>query len=317
MQNEFIRKDDIMSYNLQDGVWPVMLTPFTEQGEIDYDALEHLIKWYEKSGVTGLFSVCQSSEMFYLSLAERVNLAKFIKEHSTIPVLASGHVSYGIKEQVEELKKIAATGVDAVVLITGLLAKEDEDDDKLINNLSIILKELPETVPLGLYECPFPYKRLLTKKVIDYCIKSKRFYFIKDTCCDSKEIKRRIKQLEGTCIKLFNANTATLLESIKNGVAGYSGVMANFHPQLYTWLLQNYKSQPEIASWLQSILTMCSFIELKGYPENAKYALKHMGHPITTFTRRFNKSNLNATSEDEIRQLILLSEEIEKYLKSI
>lgn len=306
-----------MSYSLQDGVWPVILTPFTEQGEIDYDALKHLIKWYEKSGVSGLFSVCQSSEMFYLSLAERVNLAKFIKEHSTIPVLASGHVSYGIKEQVEELKQMASTGVDAVVLITGLLAKEDEDDDRLINNLSILLKELPETVPLGLYECPFPYKRLLTEKVIDYCIESKRFYFIKDTCCDSKEIKRRIKQLEGTSMKLYNANTATLLKSLNDGVAGYSGVMANFHPQLYVWLLQNYKSKPEVASWLQSVLTMCSFIEVKGYPENAKYALKLIGLPVTTFTRKFIKSNLNATSEEEIRQLNLLSEKVEQYLDSL
>ena len=33
------------------GVWPVMLTPFKENGEVDYRGLEALVNWYiEKSG---------------------------------------------------------------------------------------------------------------------------------------------------------------------------------------------------------------------------------------------------------------------------
>ena len=52
------------------GVWPVMLTPFTEDGRIDYNALEHLVNWYIDKGCDGLFAVCQSSEMYYLTLEE-------------------------------------------------------------------------------------------------------------------------------------------------------------------------------------------------------------------------------------------------------
>ncbi len=303
-----------MSYELQNGIWPVMLTPFNDQGEIDYKALQQLIEWYIKNGSTGLFAICQSSEMFYLSLEERVQLARFIKEHSTVPVLASGHVSSGLGDQIEELKQIAATGVDAIVLISSILAKEDEDDEVLIKNLKVILKELPENIPLGIYECPYPYKRLLTEKVIDFCIQTKRFYFIKDTCCDAKEIKRRIHQLEGSCMKLYNANTATLLESLKDGAAGYSGVMANFQPQLYSWLVNNWNKDPDTASWLQAVLTMCSFIELKNYPENAKLAIKLMGYPISTYTRKFTRSFINATIQDEVVQLNLLTDKITQLL---
>ena len=46
-------------------------------------------------------------------------------------------------------------------------------------------------------------------------------------------------------MKLYNANTATLLESMREGAAGYSGVMANFHPELYVWLTENWKNEPE------------------------------------------------------------------------
>ena len=37
---------------------------------------------------------------------------------------------------------------------------------------------------------------------------------------------------------LFNANAQTLLPSLELGAAGFSGVMANFHPDLYARLYQ-------------------------------------------------------------------------------
>ena len=46
------------------GLWPVMITPFTDAGEIDYASLEALIEWYERHGAAGLFAACQSSEIF-------------------------------------------------------------------------------------------------------------------------------------------------------------------------------------------------------------------------------------------------------------
>ena len=63
-------------------MWPVMLTPFTERGEVDYNALERLIAFYEEGGCSGLFAICQSSEVFYLSLEERVKIADFVKKHA-------------------------------------------------------------------------------------------------------------------------------------------------------------------------------------------------------------------------------------------
>ena len=50
------------------GIVPVMLTPFTDEGEVDYGSLERLIEWYLANGADALFAVCQSSEMQYLSL---------------------------------------------------------------------------------------------------------------------------------------------------------------------------------------------------------------------------------------------------------
>ena len=37
------------------GSWPVMLTPYTDKNEIDYDALKELVDWYIENGVSDVY----------------------------------------------------------------------------------------------------------------------------------------------------------------------------------------------------------------------------------------------------------------------
>ncbi len=67
-----------MKKTIAGGVWPVMITPFTEDNRIDYDAVLRIIEWYDKNGVDGTSQYASPSEMFELSPQERVELAKFI-----------------------------------------------------------------------------------------------------------------------------------------------------------------------------------------------------------------------------------------------
>ena len=91
------------------GTWVTMITPFTKENKIDYPAWPKSIEWYIQKGIDGIFAVCQSSEMFYLSLAERVELARFVLERAAgrIPVVVSGHVSESLDDQIEELSAMA------------------------------------------------------------------------------------------------------------------------------------------------------------------------------------------------------------------
>lgn len=307
-----------MNHDFHNGVWPVMLTPFTEETEIDEAALEELIEWYLNCGSAGLFAVCQSSEMFLLSLEERVRLARRIVEavHGRVPVIASGHVSYSLSEQIQELQRMSDTGVDALILISNRLAFENESDDVFLRNLESILRELPESLPLGFYECPYPYKRILSEEVIRFCAQSGRFYFLKDTSCSMSNIRRKLALLQGSKMKLFNANTSTLLESLRAGAAGFSGVMANYHPELYVWLCRNWEKHPEMAGHLQGILTMCSLLELKNYPASAKYYLhKERGLSIAPNTRKNACDCVTQTEQLELLQLREISEVLTTRLK--
>lgn len=295
-----------------DGLWPVMLTPYTRENEIDYDALERLIHWYEDQGADGLFAVCQSSEMFRLSLEERVHLAAFVKRTSRLPVIASGHTGDSMQEQKEELAAMAQTGIDALVLISNRLAAAGESDEIFLANLEELMGALPRELPLGFYECPYPYKRILTPAVIRYLAGSGRFYMIKDTCCDARLIREKLEAAQGSHLKLYNANTATLVDSLRAGAAGYSGVMANFHPALYRRLLDLISGQEDRghADGLGALLTMCSFIERYNYPLNAKYAQQLLGNGFELVCRNPGVMPLDFAEEENVRQLLALSEEV-------
>ena len=294
------------------GVWPVMLTPFREDGQVDYPALERLIEWYIDNGVSGLFAVCQSSEMFFLSLEERIKIAGFVKEKvaGRVPVIASGHISDEPKKQAEELKRIAETGVDAVIMITNRLAKQDESDEVWLANLKKLLAELPEDIKLGFYECPYPYKRVLSKEMTAWCAQTGRFYFLKDTSCDIRNILDKLEVCRGTNLKLYNANTATLLESLKAGAAGYSGVMANMQCSLYSYLTADYEKQG--MEELADMLTLCALIEYQCYPVNAKYYLSGEGVAMTTVTRTKKNTLLTETFRKEMEVLRRITRKLEK-----
>ncbi len=297
-----------MNKNISDGVWPTMITPFTDLNKIDYKGVEALIEWYIKKNVNGIFAVCQSSEMFFLSLKERIKLAKYINEKvdGRVSVIASGHISDDINDQIEEIKAMSDTGVNAVVLVSNGMALEEEGDDVWKENVEKILNNVPD-VPLGIYECPYPYKRLLSPELMEWCASTERFVFLKETSCNLKMLKAKSKVAKKSNFKIYNANSATLLKSLEYGIAGYSGVMGNFHPELYRWLLRNWAEKPRAANKLQNFLGLASVIDRQFYPVNAKYFLYLEGIDILTNSRVLDSSKFSTSNKLEVKQFHTLS----------
>ena len=64
-----------MAFSINPGVWPVMITPWTEDNKPDFKAIKQLCDWYVEKGCTGIFAVCQSSEMAYLTEQEKLDMA--------------------------------------------------------------------------------------------------------------------------------------------------------------------------------------------------------------------------------------------------
>lgn len=286
------------------GVYPTMITPFTKNGEIDYDGVDKIVDFYIERGCDGIFAVCQSSEMIFMTLEERVKLAKRVvnRVDGRINVVASGHCADSIDEQIKEVNAMAETGADAIILVSNRLDLHNDGDKVWINNAKRLLKGIDKNIDLGIYECPMPYKRLLTPEIIDWCLDTGRFKFIKDTCCDPDLLVKRLDQLNGSDLYLFNANAQTTLHSLQHGAAGYSGIMANFHPELYVWLCNHFKDEPKKAETLQAFLSMYAFTECMHYPITAKYHMNLEDIDIDLYTRWKNQKECTEYEKLVIRQ---------------
>lgn len=310
-----------MNFEATYGVYPTMITPYRKNGEVDDTAVEALTEWYWKRGCDGIFADCQSSEIQFLTLDERVNILHTVMQkvyalaaqdpsRPRMTVVASGHVSDGFEDQVRELNAIAAEKPDALILISNRMDIANTSDEAWIADTGRLIAELPAEMPLGIYECPKPYKRLLTEKMLRWCVENGRFYFVKDTCCDAELIRARLEICKGSHLKLFNANAQTLLETVRAGVYGYCGVMANFHPDLYTRLLKGDINSSD-ASLLQDFLGLAATIEGQTYPCCAKYYLNRFeGVAMEPDARSADVRNLTAYQKSCVDQLAELTNAI-------
>lgn len=268
------------------GVIPVMITPFTEQGLVDREGLERLVEWYVDHGASALFAVCLSSEMFFLEREERRDIARIVVDavRGRIPVVVSGHVSDSHEEQAADLQAVSDIGADALILLTNRL-ETPGTSGTLLERAEQLIGTLPGDLPLGLYECPRPERRLLTDGELSHFAQSGRFVLLKDVSCDLATIRRRLTIVDGTPLAISNANAAIAFDAIRAGARGFCGIFANFAPDLYRWLLDHGEAQPELAQEIAPMLALGSMCEAFGYPAIAKLYHQRLGTFGYAFTR--------------------------------
>ena len=121
-----------MTFAIHEGVWPVMITPWKEDNTPDFKALEALTNWYVEKGCDGIFAVCQSSEMHYLSAQEKLDIARCVSEAAAgrLQIVASGNTECSRTEQyrqIEDMMKIP--GIGAYVLVSNRMDIKNEGEE--------------------------------------------------------------------------------------------------------------------------------------------------------------------------------------------
>ncbi|ADY51342.1 dihydrodipicolinate synthetase [Pseudopedobacter saltans DSM 12145] len=289
------------------GFIPVMLTPFKDNGEVDYNGLIKLTELYIQAGAAGLFANCLSSEMFELCKDERLKVVDQVVQvanQANIPVVATGTFGGPIEQQADFVKEIYNTGVEAVIGITGLLAEETDNDAVFNDNVERLLS-LTEQIPLGFYECPVPYKRLISAEQLGGLIKTGRVTYHKDTCLDIDQVRAKIAATKGYNFGLYDAYMVHAVESLKAGSAGLSCIQGNFYPELVVWLCKNYDNESikEQVDLVQQFFTNNMDVMHNVYPTIAKYSLQRRGFDISTFTRRDGVGTFNSQIKQGIQDL--------------
>lgn len=271
---------------------PVMITPFRTDLKIDYDMVSRVIDFYLAAGAKGFFANCLSSEMYFLNDQERIDLTRHVVKYinGKVPVVSTGSFGHTLESKALFARKIRDTGVDGVILISSHFAEKDESDAVLIEHFEQFFK-LAGDMKLGTYECPSPYKRIISPEVFKFLVSNKNMVYHKDTTEDIGKIQEKLAVAKGTQMELYNAHTATALQSLQKGAKGMSPISGNFYPEIHTWLCENANNpaKTEELKWIQADITQMEPLISIAYPLSSKYFLKKRGLPLEPVCRAKSK----------------------------
>src|SRR6201995_2128681 len=269
---------------------PVMITPFNLKAKVDLDAVSTLVEFYLAAGVKGFFANCLSSEMYSISEDERLELTGHVVKSvaGRAPVVATGSFGLTIEDKADFATRIYDKGIDAVILITGHYANVEDSDDILLRNFDKMFR-LTQEIPMGLYECPAPYKRIITPEVFGMLLDTGRLVYHKDTSIDLEKVKAKLDLLNSGeyGLEFYDAHTPNAMYSLQMGARGMSSISGNFYPEILVWMCNNANDpeRQEDVRWLQGELSRVDPLIHIAYPMSAKYFLQKRGLPIRTISR--------------------------------
>jgi len=269
---------------------PVMITPFNLKAKVDLDVVSVLVEFYLAAGVKGFFANCLSSEMYSISEDERLELTRHVVRavDGRVPIVATGSFGLTIEDKADFAARIYDTGIDAVILITGHYANVEDNDEILLRNFHKMFR-LTREIPMGLYECPAPYKRIITPEVFKALLDTGRLVYHKDTSIDLEKVKAKLDILKGDrfSLEFYDAHTPNAMYSLQMGATGMSSISGNFYPEILVWMC-NHANDPdrqEDVRWLQGELSRVDPLIHIAYPMSAKYFLQKRGLPVRTISR--------------------------------
>jgi 4-hydroxy-tetrahydrodipicolinate synthase len=268
---------------------PVMITPFNLKAKVDLDVVSTLVEFYLAAGVKGLFANCLSSEMYSIIEDERLELTNHIvrRVNGRVPVVATGSFGLTIRDKAEFTKRIYDTGVDAVILITGHYANVEDNDEVLLSNFETMFRQTGD-IPLGMYECPAPYKRILPATVFQKLLDTGRFVYHKDTSIELEQVYAKLDIAKHyDSFEFYDAHTPNAMYSLQKGARGMSSISGNFYPEILIWMCNNAGNpdKQEDVKWLQAELSRVDPLIHIAYPLSAKYFLRKRGLPVRTISR--------------------------------
>ena len=270
-------------FQVPDGAYPILLTAFDENNNLDLPAVGALIDHYDALRLPGILALGQASEVILLDHGERVQLAEFVARHprQNLIVASVGNFGETLLEQARSLQRIHDQGADVAVVGLSLLPWAQDLGGQLLE-LTLLL---PPRVRLGIYELPEPEHRLLTPAEVAAVAASGRYVFMKDTCRQLDVFSAKVRAAAGSPLKLFQANLQVLPPSMLTGGRGFCGWMPIVAPELCVQVCDMTLPEELRAAAQEKLLAFYNVMLAHGFPASAKHILARRGLPIEPYSR--------------------------------
>lgn len=214
-----------------------LVTPFFEDGQVDYPSFDRLIEWQLKEG-TDAFVICGTTgEASTLSEEEHIEVIRHaVKTIKKRAVVIAGTGANDTKTALELSILAQEAGADGLLLVTPYYNKATQKG--LIRYFTEVANAV--TLPIILYNVPSRTGCNIAPETVQYLANTvKNIVGIKEASGDISQVAK-IASLVGEDFAIYSGNDDQNLPILSLGGKGVISVLANIAPKDTHNLVQSY-----------------------------------------------------------------------------
>lgn len=257
------------------GCGTAICTPFSENGEVNYDVFEKFIEFQINNKVDAIIVCGTTGESSTMTEQERKDVIKFVvdKVNKRIPVIA-GTGSNNTISAVNMTKYAESVGADGALVVTPYYNKTTQNG--LIKHYERIAQNT--NLPIILYNVPSRTGLNIEPQTCLELSKIKNIVAIKEASGNISQVAK-IAALCGEELHIYSGNDDQILPVLSLGGIGVISVLSNIMPEYTHDMVEKYflgdnieacKMQIECLNLIENL-----FIEVNPIP--VKAVLKEIG----------------------------------------
>ncbi|HFK5586892.1 TPA: dihydrodipicolinate synthase family protein [Elizabethkingia anophelis] len=283
-----------------EGIYPAVLTPFTKDGEIDFDMFAKNTEAQIKAGVNGIILAGTLGEASALETEEKFELLKFAKAitDGRIPVILNLSENT-TRSAVNYAKKAKELGADGLMLLPPMRYKADNRE--VVEYFKAVASATD--LPILIYNNPVDYGIHVTLDMFDELINYPTIQAVKESTRDLANVTRMINRF-GKRIKILGGVDTICLETLMLGADGLVAGLVDAFPN-ETMAMYNYVKAGEYDKAVAVYRWFMPLLELDIHPKLIQYiklaaSAEGIGNPYV----RAPRLELHGEEADRINKII-------------
>ena len=262
--------------NIFKGLGIALITPFTENGEVDYQSLKKLVEYQIENGADFLCILATTGEAPCLTREEKDKITTLVKDvnRGRVKILkyCGGNNTRAV---VEEIQTTDWTGIDGILSICPYYNKPSQE------GLYQHFKAISEVSPLPIVLYNVPGRTGINMKAETTCRLARDFkniVAVKEASGSLEQVDEIIKNKPDN-FDVICGDDALTFSMVASGAAGVISVIGNALPKEFSRMIRlEFNGEYEPARKIHHMFTeLYSLLFVDGNPAGCKALLNDMG----------------------------------------
>ncbi|CCQ97404.1 conserved hypothetical protein [[Clostridium] ultunense Esp] len=219
-----------MSYFKIKGVIPPMITPFNEEGKVDYDKhIKNMERWNEYD-LAGYLVLGSNSETAYLNEEEKLKLVELTVKHKKEgKIVLAGTGLESTQATIDLTNKVADFGADAALILTPSYYSGKMNDEALINYFTEVADNVK--IPVMIYNVTKFTHINISPYAVGVLSKHPNIIGMKDSSGSIPQLVDFKRVIEESKFNLLVGTASAWYPALTIGIKGSIMALANCSPK--------------------------------------------------------------------------------------